>query len=135
MSSYHIACGKPYIIPTKHSLIDTFCFSFCWTIFFVSKFIRLFIQIWSSTFKFDIHMPIPLMYTINHPIHSFLSFPFSFGSGGIHFATCNPYVTSSFIQQRMMVKVWKMEYKLQVVMVPFLLVKELWQTSTWKAYG
>jgi hypothetical protein len=50
-------------------------------------------------------MPIPFMYTINHPIHSFLFFSFfSFGSGGIHFTT---YVTSSFIQQSMMVKVWK----------------------------
>jgi hypothetical protein len=27
----------------------------------------------------------------------------------------------------------EMEYKLQVVIVPFLLVKELWQTSKWKA--
>ncbi len=131
MSSHHIAWGKPIIIPTKHSLIDTFSFSFCWPIFFVSKFIRLFIQIWSSTFKFDIHMPIPFMYTINHPIHSFLFFPFSFGSGGIRFTTCNPYVTSSFIQQSMMVKVWKMEYKLQAVIVPFLLAKEIWRT--WKA--
>ncbi len=102
----------------------------CKLIFLFPKFIRLFIQIWSSTFKFDIHMPIPFMYTINHPIHSFLFFPFFFWEwGDTFYHICYIFIHPTKYDGESL----EMEYKLQVVIVPFLLVKELWQTSKWKA--